>query len=147
MAAGHTRHPTLSRTQPTQQPSGERLLWPPHCVVDRITDVRMHSVAASPHLTHACCWFETSCCAETSCFRGPASVLLDLRLALACCLAAQTAQRACRRMLEWPRLCQHVAAFASTTLGRAAVSQLQVGWVDGFSLHRSAPAILSPTIT
>lgn len=30
------------------------------------------------------------------------------------------------RMLEWPRLCQQVAAFASTTMGRAAVSNLPV---------------------
>lgn len=30
------------------------------------------------------------------------------------------------RMLEWPRLCQQVAAFASTTLGRAAVADLPI---------------------
>ena len=29
-------------------------------------------------------------------------------------------------MLEWPRLCQQVAAFASTSMGRAAVSNLPV---------------------
>lgn len=29
-------------------------------------------------------------------------------------------------MLEWPRLCQQVAAFASTTLGRAMVSELPI---------------------
>lgn len=27
-------------------------------------------------------------------------------------------------MLEWPRLCEHIAAFASTTIGRAAVQVL-----------------------
>lgn len=30
------------------------------------------------------------------------------------------------RMLEWPRLCVHVARFASTTLGRQAALELQV---------------------
>lgn len=29
--------------------------------------------------------------------------------------------RATLDMLEWPRLCEHVAAFASTSLGKAAV--------------------------
>ena len=30
------------------------------------------------------------------------------------------------RMLEWPRLCVHVARFASTSLGRQAALELQV---------------------
>lgn len=30
------------------------------------------------------------------------------------------------RMLEWPRLCAHVARFSSTTLGRQAALELQV---------------------
>jgi hypothetical protein len=29
--------------------------------------------------------------------------------------------KATLEMLEWPRLCEHVSAFASTTIGRAAV--------------------------
>ena len=38
----------------------------------------------------------------------------------------QSAALAAQRILEWPRLCSHVAAFASTTLGRKAVLELQV---------------------
>ncbi len=36
------------------------------------------------------------------------------------------AARATLQMLEWPRLCAHIARFASTTLGRQAVLELQV---------------------
>ena len=41
-------------------------------------------------------------------------------------LVRQSAALATQKMLEWPRLCSHVAKFASTTLGRKAVLELKV---------------------
>lgn len=37
-----------------------------------------------------------------------------------------SAAAATMAVLEWPRLCAHVARFASTTLGRQAVLHMQV---------------------
>jgi len=37
----------------------------------------------------------------------------------------QSAALATQKILEWPRLCSHVAKFASTTLGRQAVLELK----------------------
>lgn len=43
--------------------------------------------------------------------------------------------RATLAMLEWPRLCHHVAAFASTTIGRTAVQVKAMGWCCNKAYH------------
>lgn len=53
----------------------------------------------------------------------------------------QSAALATQKILEWPRLCSHVAKFASTTLGRQAVLELKASiLIACIRLHTAAPA-------
>lgn len=58
----------------------------------------------------------------------------------------QSAALATQKILEWPRLCSHVAKFASTTLGRQAVLELKASiLIACIRLHTAAPAGNIPT--
>ena len=144
--AGRILRPMLKRTQLMQQPSGGASDEPSqqsamqNMLVTLICDLAL-LIACRP----------LTCCLSQ---HVPASNA-QAHLCLAACNGNPSHRmieevHLCRRMLEWPRLCQHVAAFASTTLGRAAVTQLQArcllaGLIRNSASFRSASHLIQHT--